>query len=54
MYSVEMRVDIGGKDGIPHTFVVVTEQKLGSSLALAYIYSFDPRPSGQIVRYGVV
>lgn len=26
MTSVEVRVDVGGKDGIPHTFLVVTDE----------------------------
>lgn len=49
MYSVEMRVDIGGKDGIPHTFIVVTGVD-----GIERGYGFAPRESGSLTGDGKI
>ena len=49
MYSVEMRVDIGGKDGIPHSFIVVTGPD-----GVERGYGFAPRESGSLTGDGKI
>jgi len=49
MYSIEMRVDIGGKDGIPHTFIVVTGPD-----GVERGYGFAPRESGSLTGDGKI
>jgi hypothetical protein len=47
MYSVEMRVDVGGADGIPHTFIVVTGPD-----GVERGYGFAPRDPGALAGDG--
>lgn len=49
MASVEIRIDVGGLDGIPHTFIVVTDNN-GVSTG----YGFAPAESGSLFGPGNV
>jgi hypothetical protein len=49
MYSVEMRVDVGGADGIPHTFIVVTGPD-----GVERGYGFAPRDPGALAGDGKI
>uniref|UniRef100_UPI0025886FA5 hypothetical protein n=2 Tax=Nitrosomonas TaxID=914 RepID=UPI0025886FA5 len=49
MYSIEMRVDIGGKDGIPHTFIIVTGPD-----GIERGYGFAPRQPGTFTGDGKI
>ncbi|MBR6026672.1 MAG: hypothetical protein IK065_03630 [Neisseriaceae bacterium] len=47
-YEIALRVDVGGDDHIPHTFVVL--YKNGEAIG----YGFGPEESGKLISYGKI